>query len=111
VDAGVGRKFTIFEMGIQGRKPQTIPQNGLGSSTRDWQFQLDDFAAHYQMITPDLRGYGQTDHPPGPYSIRLMSQDVIALIDHLEILSFHLLGYSLGWYGGPANSRGSCSPH
>jgi 3-oxoadipate enol-lactonase len=85
-------------MGIQGRKPQTIPQNGLGSSTRDWQFQLDDFAAHYQMITPDLRGYGQTDHPPGPYSIRLMSQDVIALIDHLEILSFHLLG-ATPWVG------------
>ncbi len=70
--------------------------HGLGSSTRDWQFQLDDFAARYQVITLDLRGYGRTDHPPGPYSIRQMSQDVVALVDHLEISSFHLLGYSMG---------------
>ena len=48
------------------------------------------------MITLDLRGYGQTDHPPGPYSIRQMSEDVVALVDHLELSSFHLLGYSLG---------------
>jgi len=81
---------------VHGEGESLILLHGLGSSTRDWQFQLDDFAAHYQVITLDLRGYGQTDHPPGPYSIRLMSQDVIALVDHLDISSFHLLGYSLG---------------
>jgi len=81
---------------VHGEGEPLILLHGLGSSTRDWQFQLDDFAAHYQVITLDLRGYGQTDHPPGPYSIRLMSEDVIALMDYLEISSFHLLGYSLG---------------
>jgi len=81
---------------VHGEGGPLILLHGLGSSTRDWQFQLDEFAAHYQVITLDLRGYGQTDHPPGPYSIRLMSQDVIALMDYLEISSFHLLGYSLG---------------
>lgn len=81
---------------VHGEGEPLILLHGLGSSTRDWQFQLDDFAAHYRVITLDLRGYGQTDHPPGPYSIRMMSQDVIALMDHLGISSFHLLGYSLG---------------
>ena len=83
-----------YEMHGKGRP--LVLLHGLGSSTRDWQFQLDDFAQHYQVVTLDLRGYGQTDHPPGPYSIRQMSEDVIALVDYLEISSFHLLGYSMG---------------
>ena len=83
-----------YEMHGEGRP--LVLLHGLGSSTRDWQFQLDDFAQHYQVVTLDLRGYGQTDHPPGPYSIRQMSEDVIALVDYLEISSFHLLGYSMG---------------
>jgi 3-oxoadipate enol-lactonase len=81
---------------VHGDGKPLILLHGLGSSTRDWQFQLDDFAARYQVITLDLRGYGQTDHPRGPYSIRQMSQDVVALADHLEISNFHLLGYSMG---------------
>ena len=81
---------------VHGEGESLILLHGLGSSTRDWQFQLDDFAQHYQVVTLDLRGYGQTDHPPGPYSIRQMSEDVIALVDYLEISSFHLLGYSMG---------------
>ncbi len=48
------------------------------------------------MVTPNLRGYGQTDHPPGPYSIQQMSEDVFALVNYLEISDFHLLGYSMG---------------
>ena len=70
--------------------------HGLGSSTRDWQYQLDDFAQYYRVVTLDLRGYGQTDHPPGPYSIQQMSEGVFALVNYLEIPGFHLLGYSMG---------------
>ena len=81
---------------VHGEGEPLVLLHGLGSSTRDWQFQLDDFAAHYQVIAMDLRGYGQTDHPPDPYSIRQMSEDVVALLDYLEISSFHLLGYSMG---------------
>lgn len=81
---------------IHGKGEPLVLLHGLGSSTRDWQFQLDGFAAHYQVITLDLRGYGQTDHPPGPYTIQQMSVDVVALLDHLQISNFHLLGYSMG---------------
>jgi 3-oxoadipate enol-lactonase len=81
---------------VHGEGEPLVLLHGLGSSTRDWQFQLDDFATNYRLITLDLRGYGQTDHPPGPYSIQQMSGDVIALLDYLHISNFHLLGYSMG---------------
>ena len=81
---------------VHGEGESLILLHGLGSSTRDWQFQLDDFARNYRVVMLDLRGYGQTDHPPGPFSIQQMSEDVIALVDHLEISSFYLLGYSMG---------------
>ncbi len=70
--------------------------HGFGSSTRDWQYQLDDFAQCYRVVTLDLRSYGQTDHPPAPYSIQQMSEGVFALVNYLEIPGFLLLGYSMG---------------
>jgi len=81
---------------VYGEGEPLLLLHGLGSSTRDWQYQLNDFAQCYRVVTLDLRGYGQTDHPPGPYSIQQMSEDVFALVNYLEIPGFHLLGYSMG---------------
>ena len=81
---------------VYGEGEPLLLLHGLGSSTRDWQYQLDNFAQAYRVVTLDLRGYGQTDHPPGPYSIQQMSEDVFALVNYLEIPGFHLLGYSMG---------------
>ncbi len=81
---------------VYGEGEPLLLLHGFGSSTRDWQYQLDDFAKCYRVVTLDLRGYGQTDHPPGAYFIQQMSEDVFALVNYLEIPGFHLLGYSMG---------------
>jgi len=81
---------------VYGEGESLLLLHGLGSSTRDWLYQLDDFAKCCRVVTPDLRGYGQSNHPPGPYFIQQMSEDVFALVNYLEIPGFHLLGYSMG---------------
>ena len=43
--------------------------HGLGSSTQDWEPQVAYFAPRYHVVAVDLRGHGQSDKPPGPYSI------------------------------------------
>lgn len=54
--------------------------------------------AGFRVITPDLRGFGESDAPDGPYSMELFSDDVIALLDHLEIEKAVIGGMSMGGY-------------
>jgi 3-oxoadipate enol-lactonase len=70
--------------------------HGLGSSGRDWELQVAFFSPHYRVVTFDLRGHGQSDHPPGPYSIRLFAADTAGLIERLGIAPAHVVGLSLG---------------
>jgi pimeloyl-ACP methyl ester carboxylesterase len=70
--------------------------HGLGSSTRDWEFQVTFFSKHYQVVTFDLRGHGKSGKPPGPYSIALFAADAAELIKALGIVPAHIVGISLG---------------
>jgi len=70
--------------------------HGLGSSSRDWEMQIEPFAKDYQVITLDLRGHGQSGKPPGPYSIRMFAEDTAALVRWIDILPAHVVGISMG---------------
>ena len=59
-----------------------------------------ELAAHHQVITPDLQGHGRTADIDRPLDVRLMADDIAALIRHLGLDKPDLVGYSLG--GGVA---------
>lgn len=70
--------------------------HGLGSSTRDWEYQIPVLAAHYRVIALDVRGHGRSDKPRERYSIQGFAEDVAALIEHLRLGPVHLVGISMG---------------
>ena len=70
--------------------------HGLGSSTRDWEYQTSEFSQQYQTITFDLRGHGQSGKPAGPYSMPLFAADLADLLQALDVRSAHIVGISLG---------------
>jgi 3-oxoadipate enol-lactonase len=74
--------------------------HGLGSSTRDWEYQIPEFRKNYRVVAFDLRGHGQSDKPPGPYSLPLFASDTASLLKALGIDAAHIVGISLG--GGVA---------
>jgi pimeloyl-ACP methyl ester carboxylesterase len=82
--------------GVEGEGEPLLFLHGLGSSSAGWQLQRPVFAAHYQMITPDLRGHGRSDKPPEPYSMALFAADIVGLLDALGIPAVHVVGLSLG---------------
>ncbi len=54
----------------------------------------------HQVIAVDLQGHGRTADIERPIDVRLMADDIAALIDHLGLDKPDLVGYSLG--GGVA---------
>ncbi len=85
---------------IHGEGQPLLFIHGLGSSTRDWEFQVTEFAKSYKVITFDLRGHGQSDKPAGPYSMAMLAADTVGLLRALGIDAPHVVGLSLG--GGVA---------
>jgi 3-oxoadipate enol-lactonase len=63
-----------------------------------WNEQAGALSSSYRMITPDLRGLGESDATPGPATMNRMAQDVAALLDHLEISRAVVGGSSMGGY-------------
>jgi pimeloyl-ACP methyl ester carboxylesterase len=61
---------------------------------------LTALAASRQVITPDLQGHGRTADIDRPIDVRLMADDIAALIDHLGLEKPDVVGYSMG--GGVA---------
>ena len=80
-------------------RPLILLHGGLGSGEM-FGPTLPLLAEHHQVITPDLQGHGRTADIDRPIDIRLMADDIAALIDHLGLEQPDIVGYSLG--GGVA---------
>jgi pimeloyl-ACP methyl ester carboxylesterase len=63
------------------------------ADSRMWQAQADEFAKQFDVIRPDMRGFGDSELPPGPWKPR---DDVLALMDELKLKPPHLIGCSMG---------------
>jgi pimeloyl-ACP methyl ester carboxylesterase len=52
----------------------------------------------WRAVALDLRGHGGSDkpHEPAAYARGAMAGDILALMDHLDLRSVDLMGYSLG---------------
>ncbi|MEX2195897.1 MAG: alpha/beta fold hydrolase [Thermoleophilaceae bacterium] len=81
---------------VQGEGDPLLCVMGLGADSLAWALQLPAFAQHFRTVVFDNRDVGQSSYSDGPYEIRDMAQDALALADHLELESFHLLGVSMG---------------
>ena len=63
-----------------------------------WNEQVSALSNSYRVITPDLRGHGESDASPSAATMKRMAQDVAALLDHLEISRVVIGGLSMGGY-------------
>ena len=87
-----------FEMYGAGR-PLILLHGGLGSGEMFGPV-LPVLAERHQVIAVDLQGHGRTADIDRPIDVRLMADDIAALIGRLGLDKPDLVGYSLG--GGVA---------
>jgi 3-oxoadipate enol-lactonase len=70
--------------------------HGLGYDRRGWGPAAGLLVDRFRVLTFDNRGVGESDCPPGPYSIALMAADALAVLDDAGVGRAHLVGTSLG---------------
>jgi 3-oxoadipate enol-lactonase len=62
-----------------------------------WQGQRETLSAHWQVVVPDFRGFGQSPET-GPFSIEQLADDTHALVEKLGLGQIVLCGLSMGGY-------------
>jgi pimeloyl-ACP methyl ester carboxylesterase len=69
--------------------------HGFTGSKLDFRDQMPWFADTRRVIAPDQRGHGESSHQV-PYSLDVLTTDLLGFLDILEIPRCHLLGHSMG---------------
>jgi pimeloyl-ACP methyl ester carboxylesterase len=80
-------------------RPMILLHGGLASGEMFGPI-LGELSEDHQVIAVDLQGHGRTADIDRPIDVRLMADDIAALIDHLGLDRPDVVGYSLG--GGVA---------
>jgi 3-oxoadipate enol-lactonase len=100
----LGDGYLAFE--TRGEGVPLVFVHGFSFDMRTWDSQVEVLSRYFQVVRYDLRGFGRSSVPTGPYS---HAQDLRALIEFLALPTPVLIGLSLG-----ANIALSCAldhPH
>lgn len=76
--------------------PLLILSNSLGTDHTMWDLQMPTLEHYFRVLRYDSRGHGASAVPPGPYTIEMLGQDALALLDALDIERAHFCGLSMG---------------
>jgi pimeloyl-ACP methyl ester carboxylesterase len=79
-----------------GKGDPVILLHGYTESSHMWLPLMAKLAQDHLVIAPDLRGFGQSGLPDGPYTKSVMAQDVHALVTGLGIKSAKIVGHDIG---------------
>ena len=79
-----------------GAGPSLVFIHGLGWDHRLWLTSLARYERRFRVILGDTRGHGQSDKPPGPYSIAQFADDWIQALDALSVKGAIIVGFSQG---------------
>jgi 2-hydroxy-6-oxonona-2,4-dienedioate hydrolase len=79
-----------------GHGPDLILLHGTGGHLEAYARDLAGLAADFRVTAYDMVGHGWSDTPDRPYTIDVLSEHLIGLLDVLGIERAHLSGESLG---------------
>lgn len=89
---------------MAGSGPALLLLHGIGDSSEAWLPLMDELAARFTVIAPDLLGHGHSAKPRADYSVAAYANGMRDLLDVLDVDSATVVGHSLG--GGVAAQFG-----
>lgn len=82
---------------IYGQGPPLIMIMGIGGNTDYWPPRfIEKLSKIFKVIVFDNRGSGQSDKPDIEYSMKMLADDTVDLMNALNIEYTHILGLSMG---------------
>ncbi|MEU4602351.1 alpha/beta fold hydrolase [Kribbella sp. NPDC023972] len=76
--------------------PVVLLGSSLGTTHAMWAPQVGVLAERFRVVAFDHRGHGESEAPPGPYTIDDLGGDVVELLDTLGVEQASYVGISLG---------------
>lgn len=85
---------------VRGEGPPVLLLHGLGAASIGWRYQVRDLSAAFQVICPDLRGFGESAIDSGfaAVTVEELTSDVVDLLATLRIERCSLVATSMGGY-------------
>ncbi len=85
-----------YELSGNPDAPVVVLSHSLASSMVMWEPQLAVLEPHFSVLRYDLRGHGGSEATKGEYTLELLGEDIVGLMDALDIPSAHFVGLSIG---------------
>ena len=68
----------------------------LAATLDAWEFQVSALSGAYRVLRYDTRGHGDSSATPGAYTMEMLNDDLMGLLDYLNIRRTHFVGISMG---------------
>jgi pimeloyl-ACP methyl ester carboxylesterase len=83
---------------LEGKGPLVLLLHGFPQSSYAWRKQVPALAGRFRVVAPDLRGYADSDKPPGvsDYRMPVLVDDIVGVIEQLGEERAHIVGHDWG---------------
>jgi pimeloyl-ACP methyl ester carboxylesterase len=76
--------------------PAVLFLHGLPEGWYSWRYVMPLVDAKYRLIVPDMKGYGRSSAADSDYNWHTVARQTVALMDHLKITKFYVVGHDWG---------------
>ncbi len=88
--------YTNYKIQGTPNSPVLVFSNSLGTDMGMWDELIPSLLPYFQVLQYDTRGHGGSETSEEPYTIELLGNDVIALLNELKIDKMYFCGLSMG---------------
>jgi pimeloyl-ACP methyl ester carboxylesterase len=85
-----------FHVARAGSGPALLLLHGWPEFWLAWEPLIHRLADRYALVAPDLRGFGDSDKPQGPFGPDGHAADMVALLDAIGIQRIGVVGHDVG---------------
>jgi pimeloyl-ACP methyl ester carboxylesterase len=79
-----------------GKGETLVLLHGLGSTIKDWDFQIPVLSEKFRLIIPDFRGHGKSGINNDDFGVEFLTEDIFQLLQKLAINKASFIGFSMG---------------
>jgi pimeloyl-ACP methyl ester carboxylesterase len=85
-----------FHVARTGKGPVLLLLHGWPEFWLAWELVMQRLADRYTLVAPDLRGFGESEKPAGPFGPDGHADDILALLDALGAERVGVVGHDVG---------------